>query len=215
MVWIILSIISLLFMLVFKGESKREHMSVRIGTKTDYLKAQKYALQKLCEEKKYTWKQFDNEFMYDCKHTKETCLAESVYPTPKTDKAVPKYYEWRDVNSSDYKEAVRLESSSKILSASAGVTEDRTSQMGGGDGMCIMGSEGFREFCENENLRYDNTDGNCYTTKQYCQPKLLAFCDNDCFEPPSGMILSKVFGTTVGRGLGAATGIDQIVMAAC
>jgi len=213
--WIILSIVVLFFMLIFNGKSKKEHMSVRIATKTDKLKAQKYALKKLCEEKNYVWKQFDNEFMYDCKHTKGTCLAESVYPTPETENAVPRYYEWRDTNSSDYKEAVRLESSSAILSSLAGVTEDRSSLMGGEDGMCIMGSEGFRKFCEDEKLRYDDTDGNCYTTRQYCQPKLLAFCNNDCFEPPMGMVLSKVFGTTIGRALGATSVLDAALIGAC
>lgn len=210
---LIVFLILVMFVILYKKSSKQENLNLRVATEVDRLRAQKYALQKMCEKNGHTWKQYDDEFMYDCKYNKSTCLGESVYPTPDVEGAVPKYYEWRDSQSADYKEAVRLGSTGALLSATMGVSDDIKSQMGG-DGMCIIGSEAFRKWCEDEKLRYDPNDGNCYTTKEYCLPKLLAFCNGDCFEPPGGMILSKVFGTTIGRALGAVTG-DAITMGAC
>ena len=210
---ILLLLIVVIVLFIYTNYSKREDLTLRVATETDRLRAQKYALKKMCEKNGYVWKQFDNEFMYDCKYTRDTCKGESVYPTPDTEGAVPRYYEWRDNKSPDYKEAVRLESTGPLLSAIMGKSDDVKSQMAD-DGMCIMGSESFRKWCEDEKLRYDPTSGNCYTTKEYCIPKLLAFCDGDCFEPPGGMILSKVFGTTIGRALGSVTG-DLLTVGAC
>jgi hypothetical protein len=34
----------------------------------------------------------------------------------------------------------------------------------------------------------------------------LGFCNNDCFEPPGGMILLKVFGNTLGKSLSMGIG---------
>jgi hypothetical protein len=84
-----------------------------------------------------------------------------------------------------------------------------------GGGLCIIGNETFRDFCEGELLRYDTSDGKCYTTKEYCNPRLLAFCNGDCFETPSSKVVSSVFGTNIGR-LATAMSIDALITkAAC
>lgn len=212
--FLLIFLIVVIVVILYKNYSRKEELNLRVATESDRLRAQKYALQKMCEKGGHVWKQYDDEFMYDCKYNKGTCLGESVYPTPKDENAVPKYYEWRDRQSVDYKEAVRLGSTGALLSASVGASDDTKNLMTESDGMCIIGSEAFRGWCEGENLRYDPNDGNCYTTKQYCLPKLLAFCNEDCFEPPGGLILSKIFGTTLGRALGAVTG-DALTVGAC
>lgn len=211
---LLLFIIIITIILIGINYKKKEHL-LNVATETDELRAQKYALQKMCEENGYTWKQYENEFAYDCKHTKKTCLNDSVYPTPNTPNAIPKYYEWRDSQSPDYKEVIRLESSSGILSSKVGASDDIQKGIGSDDGMCIIGLEDYRKWCEDEKFRYDSTNGQCYTTKPYCQKKLLGFCNNDCFEPPVGMVLSKVFGNTIGRSLGVLSYVDAAIIGGC
>jgi hypothetical protein len=211
-------VVVVLCMLLVLSKKHVEHYvgNLRVADDLDNKRAVKQALKKICNEKGYTWRELPGgEFVYDCKHTKETCLNESVYPTP--DDVVPRYYEWRDKDSEDAKEAAQLESTTPLLSAQMGASSDyrRGEDVRATEGVCVMGNEGFRKFCENEKLRYDSSTGKCFTTLEYCRPKLLAFCNGDCFEPPSGMILSKIFGTTLGRSLGQASWIDQTVMAAC
>lgn len=200
---LLIIIIIITIILISVNYKKKEHL-LTVATENDELRAQKHALKKMCEENGYTWTQYENEFAYDCKHTKETCLGDSVYPTKSDD--IPKYYEWRDSQSPDYKEVIRLESSSGILSSKVGASGDLQSGIGSGNGMCIMGLEAFRKWCEDEKMRYDPTNGQCYTTKPYCQKKLLGFCNGDCFEPPGGMILSKIFGKTLGQSISFGVG---------
>jgi hypothetical protein len=191
--------------------------NLRVADELDNKRAVKEALKKLCTEQGYEWKELPGgEFVYDCKHTQKTCLNESVYPTPSGENVVPRYYEWRDRDNEDTKEVVQLESTSPLLSFQMGDSSDyrRGEDIRSTEGICVMGNEPFRKFCEDENLRYDSSTGKCYTTLPYCTPKLLAFCNGDCFEPPAGMILSKVFGTTLGRSLGLGFG-DGMVMSGC
>lgn len=208
--FLLLIIIIVLIIGISYKYKKKEHLSLTVATETDQLRAQKYALKKMCEENGYSWKQFDDEFSYDCKHTEKSCLGDSVYPT-KPDET-PRYYEWRDRESPEYKEVVRLGSSSSILSSQIEASGDIQTGIGGDNGMCIMGLEDYRKWCEDQEFRYDTTNGQCYTTKPYCQKKLLGFCNNDCFEPPNGLILSKIFGNTIGRSLGAALGDTAVVL---
>jgi hypothetical protein len=142
-----------IFMKFYK--KKIEHFK-RIATKTDELKAQKYALKKICEKNNYIWKEFpDDEFAYDCLHSETSCLKESVYPTiiKKTSASLPiqpttpipiestpspiqiisppppQYYEWRKRNTDDYNEAVRLNSTTSILSSQFESSNNRTSEI--------------------------------------------------------------------------------------
>lgn len=166
--------------------------NLRVANEIDHKRAVKYAVKKLCEKNGYVWKDGIGEFDYDCKHTKKSCENESVYPTPKNGN--PKYYEWRDDSDG---------------------------------GKCILGNESFRTFCETgeispkddetqkiSKLRYDKSDGKCYTTRPYCNDRLLAFCNNDCFETPTSKVLTKVFGTTIGRSIGLASP-DAMAIATC
>lgn len=176
--------------------------NLRVANEIDEKRATKYALKKFCEMGGYKWVQGAEEFTYDCKHTKETCQRESVYPTPKTEDAIARYYEWRDNKSPEYKYYANEDKAYEIATNLSGgsASEPLTDP----DGICLIGNEAYRKFCEDETLRYDPNDGNCYTTKQYCNNRLLAFCNGDCYQPPGTDITSKVFGTTVARVLGAA-----------
>lgn len=186
----------------------------RIATDLDHKRAVKYAMQKMCEKGGYAWIQGGDEFTYDCKHKKETCLRESVYPTQKD--AVPQYYEWRDSNSSEAKEAGlsgEEYGTGRTISGSFADQDTINSEKVGG--ICIIGNEPFRDFCEGELLRYDTSDGKCYTTKEYCGPRLLAFCNGDCFETPGTKVISSVFGTNIGRLAGIMGGDYYITRLAC
>lgn len=214
---LIFSLVIFIIILIKKSKIIENFSGLRVIQEIDRKRATKFAIKKLCEKGGYKWFQGPDEFVYDCKHTKQTCQGESVFPTPQTENAVPKYYEWRDKNSPVYKEYSKLNQEldvSNAISASLGESSKYTNVLDE-DGICIIGNEPFRQFCEDETLRYDINDGKCYTTKPYCNQKLLAFCDNDCFEPPFSNVLSKVFGNTLGRTLGAATGVDVAVIAAC
>lgn len=208
--------------LFYKSYSKsRENYvgNLRAANELDRKRAVKYGLEMMCKKRGYKWVQGGDEFVYDCKHTKDTCENESVYPTPNTPYAVPKYYEWRDSSDEEFfetGEALVEAGTGRLLSSTVGQSSDfsRKEDVIRSDGVCILGNEPFRKFCEGENLRYDQNTGKCYTTKPYCNKRLLAFCDDDCFEPPVGMVLSAVFGSTLGRSVGTVFG-DSIYVAAC
>lgn len=175
--------------------------NLKVANEIDKQRAHKFALKTLCEKNGYKWSQGGDEFVYECKHTKDTCINESVYPTPKD--GIHKYYEWRDKSDPEFKETL------------SGIISQQSTTKWDDDGVCIMGNENFRKFCEDENLRYDTTTGKCYTTKKYCRDKQLAFCNGDCFEPPVSKITSAIFGTTIGRALGSSSLLDIAVSAGC
>lgn len=213
----------LIAFLLYKFLTKKRENYVgnkRVINELDQKRAVKYGLEMMCKNKGYRWVQGADEFVYDCKHTKDTCLNESIYPTPDVPYAIPQYYEWR--NSSDPEffetgEGVVEFGTGRLLSAAVKQSSDfnRKEDVTSDDGVCIMGNETFRKFCEKENLRYDKSTGKCYTTKPYCNKRLLAFCDDDCFEPPVAMVLGKVFGTILGRSVGTVLPDAAITHLAC
>lgn len=192
--------------------------NLKVATDYDMKKAAKYAIEQMCKKKGYIWVQGGSEFVYDCKHSQQTCERDSIYPTPDTEDAIPKYYEWRDINSSDAQEAAKLAEefgTGRMLSSQTGVSTNITDRdyvlnrdIGG---LCILGNEPMRKLCEDEGLRYDKSNGKCFTTEEYCYPKQLAFCDGDCFQPPLSYISEQVFGKTIGRSL-ARTGVAGVVL---
>jgi hypothetical protein len=193
--------------------------NLKVATDLDKKRAAKYAMEQMCKKKGYIWVQGGNEFVYDCKHSKQTCERDSIYPTPDSEDAIPQYYEWRDVNSPEAQEAAKLAeefSTGRMLSSQMGQSSDITDRdyvlnkdIGG---LCILGNEAMRKMCENEGLRYDKSNGKCFTTMEYCYPKQLAFCDGDCFQPPVSYLSQQVFGKTLGRSLARGVGIDSIEM---
>lgn len=194
--------------------------NLKVATDLDKRRAVKYALEKMCKDNGYRWVEGGDEFTYDCKHTKETCLQESVYPTPDSDDAVPQYYEWRDASDPEAKETGEgtvQYGTGRQLSASVGQSSDYSlaEDVTKGGGVCIIGLEDFRKFCEKEDLRYDPRTGKCYATEPYCLSKQLAFCDGDCFEPPVAKVASFILGDTVGRSIGAAVGENRSLNAIC
>lgn len=196
--------------------------NLRVMTELDKKRAAKYALEETCKAGGYIWVQGGDEFIYDCKHSKQTCERDSIYPTPDTEDAIPQYYEWRDKNASEAQEAAKLAeqfSTGRMLSSKTGDSSDITDRdyvlnqdIGG---LCILGNESMRKICEDEGLRYDKNTGQCFTTKEYCYPKLLAFCNGDCFQPPTSYISEQVFGKTLGRSIGQLGVWDQVIKAAC
>lgn len=173
----------------------------RMETELDKKRAVKYAMKKMCEKQGYQWIQGGDEFVYDCKHTRDTCLRESVFPTKKD--ADPKYYEWRPTSSPDAKElGIEAEKygMGSTISGATNLSKEEVNAVEAG-GVCIIGNEPFRQFCEDEFLQYDPSNGKCVTTAEYCNPRMLAFCNGDCLETPSSKVLSSVFGTTIGRSL--------------
>jgi hypothetical protein len=199
---IIYIFLAILLYCTFFARNKEQYVgNLRVANEIDKKRAIKFAAKTLCEKKGYKWSQGGDEFIYDCKHTKDTCRNESVYPTPES--GYPRYYEWRDQSDPEFNETL------------TGIISQNSTTKRDDEGVCILGNETFRNFCEKEELRYDANNGKCYTTKQYCNDKQLAFCDGDCFETPTSKIAGAVFGTTIGRALGRASLIDNIVIAAC
>jgi len=171
-----------------------------IATDLDHKRALKEALMGVCKQAGYTWVELPgNEFVYDCKHTKKTCLRDSV----KDD--MYGYQEWRELDSKDAQEIAKLESTGSILSANVGESTDfrRSGDvLSNKEGVCILGNLNYKQFCEGEGIKYDPNDGTCTTIRRYCNKSLLAYCNGDCFEDPGSMLMSKVFGTTLGRSSG-------------
>jgi hypothetical protein len=162
--------------------------SLRVATPLDEKRALKYALREICQKGGYEWFDSDkDEFLYDCKHSKATCVNESIFPTPAGKNA--NYQEWRTIDSPDGK---------TIAKRSARMMQSPT-------GYCIMGNEEFRKLCEKELLDYNPSTGECKTTRDYCKSKFLAFCPAigeegyDCYENFVTAVTGKVFGNTLSR----------------
>lgn len=218
-IYIIIILLVFVIVVINKIYVNEPFGNLRVANELDPKRAIKQAVRKLCEKGGYTWVQGESEFIYDCKHNKTSCLKDSVYPT--RENYVPRYYEWREYDSEDAKEAAKLGASfgsARLLSSSLGQSADLSKEeyirSEETNGVCIIGNESFRQTCEKDSLNYDPSTGKCTVTKKYCNDRLLAYCDGDCFEPPVGMVLSKVAGTTLGRSVGLFFG-DSIVMAAC
>jgi|GWRWMinimDraft_5_1066013.scaffolds.fasta_scaffold06545_1 hypothetical protein len=182
----------------FLSQQIEPYTQQQIATDRDILLATKEAFRKRCVNNGYIWKESGDvktstatnqpsvlssgtdEFRYDCLHTRETCLKNSIYPTYAEDP--PSYYEWRSEPGND---------------------------------RCVIGNEGFRDFCEKEGLTYEPETGNCKTNKQYCFNKGLPFCNGDCYVPPGQWLSEQIFGTTLGRTLAQASPERWIAEAAC
>jgi hypothetical protein len=206
------------------GKSVRETYvgNLKVATEYDIKKAAKFAIEQICKKKGYIWVQGGSEFVYDCKHSQQTCERDSIYPTPDTEDAIPQYYEWRDINSPEAQEAAKLAEefgTGRMLSSQLGDSTDITDRDYVLDrdigGLCILGHEPMRKLCEDEGLRYDKSNGKCFTTKEYCYPKLLAFCNGDCFQPPGSYLSEQIVGKTAGRSIGQASWIDQVIQYSC
>jgi hypothetical protein len=202
-----------LFTLPSKGIRETYVGNLKVATDYDMKRAAKYAIEQICKKRGYIWVQGGSEFVYDCKHSKETCTRDSVYPTPDKEDAIPQYYEWRDINSEEAQEAARLAEqfgTGRMLSSQLGDSTNITDRDYVLDrdigGLCILGNEPMRKLCEKEGLRYDKSNGKCFTTQEYCYPKQLAFCDGDCFQPPLSYVSEQIFGKTIGRSFARATG---------
>lgn len=196
--------------------------ATKIATESDSKRAMKYALEKRCKNKGYFWFQGADEFVFDCKHTKTSCSKDSVYPTKEG--VIPSYLEWREFGSEDanlagYLGAQKTNDMTSILSAqpSIGISSNITTKFDNKElgGVCIIGNEEFRKFCENEGLRYDITNGQCYTTQPYCAKRGMPFCNGDCFDDPSLMINKAILGDTLGTILSVASPSYLITQAAC
>lgn len=156
--------------------------SFTIMNTEDQKNALKYANNKLCKEQGALFLDNGNDG-YECVHTEESCLKGSVYPT--REGMAPSYYEWRKNGTAD---ANNLGVSAKNDRGVAG-------------GVCIMGNEMYRSFCESNKLKYNPVDGTCKTTKQYCKDRLLYFKDGDCYQDPVSWTLTQGLGDTLGRPL--------------
>lgn len=213
-----IALILILFFLILFFKNTKEHLSTQVANETDIKRATKFALRKRCESKGYKWYQGADEFVYDCKHTKETCLRDSVY---NPDEEPYLYLEWRPTGSEDAKAAgfngVTAERKilSNLLGQSSNITSEDEINNPEFEGVCISGNVQFRKFCENEGLKYDPSTGKCTVTKEYCNSKGLEYCNEDCFEDPGTWLLSSLLGDTVGRSLGYLTGTKYLTKAAC
>jgi hypothetical protein len=206
--------------LFFRYISPKEHFTnKRVATDLDKKRAVKYALQRTCINNGYTWTQYGNEFAYDCKHTKITCERDSVYPTTKEN--LGQYFEWREPNTDGAKLVAARTIASKnfephtlMLSAKSGQSDYKATESDiSSQGVCILGNEYMREFCESNQLKYDISTGKCRTTQAYCSTKCLAFCKGDCFQSDTDKALNFVLGNTIARSMscGMLAGIVPIV----
>lgn len=199
--------------------TKENFGNLRVANELDKKRALKYALKKTCELKGYMWVEQADEFTYDCKHTKETCNKESVYPTKAGD--IPKYYEWREPDSKDALNAAQnsinlLDNRSETLSKQVGqssLTESENDITK--NGICIIGNEYFRETCESNKLTYDKTDGSCKTNRSYCASKCLPYCNGDCWQTTSNRVGEAILGSTLGRTLTCANKERAVTEAIC
>ena len=212
--YLTIAILVLLLWIFVKGQTKEPFLTV--ATELDHKRALKYALKKKCESSGYQWVELGDEFSYDCKHTKQTCLKDSIYPTPEG--KFPQYYEWREPNSTDaqlmaerrsvsqdYREQQAL---SQNFGSSINLSKDQINSQY--SGVCILGNEPFRKVCEDEKLQYDPSTGKCKTTEAYCISKGLPFCNGDCYNPPNSWLMEQILGTTLGRTLSAGTNAAAI-----
>jgi hypothetical protein len=204
------------FMYIFFRQNSKEHL--RVVNEIDQKRAVKEALKTLCTVKGYSWYEMGDEFTYDCKHTKETCLRDSIYPTPED--GYPQYYEWRDASHKDAKDTgintVEAKTSTILSSDFAGSTNIKTvDTVNHEGGVCILGNEYFRKMCEDEKLTYDPSTGECKTNYDYCHSKQLPFCNGDCFMDPGTWVVDKILGGTIAKAWSNVTLSRAITEAAC
>jgi hypothetical protein len=214
--YLIILIITLIIIFYKYFQIKETYVGdLRVANETDKNRAIKFALETLCKKKGHRWIPLGGELEFDCKFTKKSCINESVYPTPENKPA--KYYEWRDSKSEDAQKVVEntLNSKSKnidvydvsqeTLSKKAGLSSasQKKSDILDKEGLCIIGNEYFRKFCEDNNLTYNKDTGACVTNEPYCLKRVLPFCDGDCYKPPGSWLAESVLGTTLGRSLAA------------
>lgn len=217
MILVILIMFFLCIYLVSKEEIREHYGNLRVANSTDEKRAIKYALKTICEKKGYKWVEMGDEFAFDCKHTESTCKNESVYETVLGN--TPKYYEWRDQNSQDAKDArnnvINMTDNNKklVLSTDIGFSSYIGSDVGNEKGICILGNEFFRKTCEENDLTYNIKDGSCVTNKDYCLKKVLPYCNGDCYQPPLSWLSETVLGTTLGRSLAAPN--NYVTQALC
>lgn len=226
---ILLFIISIFYFYYLNNTITETYVgNLKVATDLDRRKALKYALQQTCINKGYKWVELGDEMTFDCKYTKDTCLKDSIYPTQEN--KLPKYYEWRDSTSEDAKKVVEntLNSPSRNVSASDTSQDTLSKKIGlsslsqteqdilDKDGLCILGNETFRQFCEDNGLTYNPKDGSCVTNESYCLKRVLPFCNGDCYKPPVSFLTESVLGTTLGRSLATMSnyGIAGICKAA-
>jgi hypothetical protein len=215
--FIFLTIIVLyIFFLYSKSNQIKETYTgtLRIANELDKKRAFKFALKSICQSKGYHWLEYGDEFSYDCKHSKQTCESESVFPTKIG--TSPKYYEWRDSNSKDAKEISNRLSLVKdyqpqTLAQQAGQSSFSEESVNNPEtgGICIIGNEMFRSMCEDEKLTYNKNDGTCVTNKPYCMSKCLPYCEKDCYVDPLQWTWEAIVGTTLGRGTGCAANLAK------
>lgn len=205
-----LTILLTLF-LMYKPTKETYTGNLRVENDKDKKLALKYALKKVCEKRGYKWIEGGDEFTYDCKHTEETCKRDSVYPTKEG--AIPQYFEWRASNSSDAKDVGsktvnimdgRPQSLSKSVGQSSLSESENDINNEDAGGLCILGNERFRSFCEENGLTYNPDDGSCVTNRKYCNNRCLPFCNGDCYLPPDSWAYEQIFGATLSRSFGCA-----------
>ena len=182
-----------------------------IANETDDARALKFALKQKCLRDGNRFLEGGDEFSYDCKYTKDTCLKNSVYPTPEGES--PKYYEWREAGDetalhNTYE--LSLTNKSTVLSSSAGQSSNVEIDDTSGAGTCIVGNETFRNFCENNGLYYDPNDGRCKTKRKYCNNRLSAYCNDDCYTEPTEKFWSYIFGDTVSKAVWPTWAVAQV-----
>lgn len=201
-IFIFLLVIILIFVYYYYKvvQKKKIVEGLSVANDTDDKRAIKYALKQKCLRDGHRFLEGADEFTYDCKYTKDSCLKASVYPTPEGKS--PKYYEWRDVSDETALQnsyELSLTNKSTILSSSVGQSSsveiaDQTSP-----GTCIVANENFRNLCESNGLYYDMSDGLCKTTRKYCNNRLSAYCYNDCYTDATSSFMNTIFGDTIGK----------------
>lgn len=204
---VVLVLIALVILAFFYIPKKEPFGNLTVATEIDHKRAVKYALERSCLDNGYKWIQYGDEFAYDCKHVKETCERDSIYPT--AENSNPRYYEWRSPDTEDAKivaartiSSKNLQSENELLSKQYGHSDYRASESEiAKDGVCIIGNEMYREFCESNDLIYDKTNGKCKTSEKYCRTKCLAFCHGDCYQSPTDKGLNYVLGNTLARSM--------------
>ena len=148
----------------------------------DFDRAHIYALQNMCTNRGYIWKYSSGArgrtrgYVWDCLHTKETCIKESLkvlkHPDNDTEyKTADKYFEWDDVA-----------------------------------GVCTYASPYIRNVCEGENnFWYDARGGvrgdfKCHIPPEYCTKYAQdGFKNHDCFIYFGQMVAENIASTVAVR----------------
>jgi len=146
----------------------------------DFDRAHIYALQNMCTNRGYIWKYSSGSsgrtrgYVWDCLHTKETCIKESLkilkHPDmDPTNKTADLYYEWDNIA-----------------------------------GVCTYASPYLRNICEGENKFWYDARGEiksshkCHLTPDYCTKYAQdAFKQHDCFIY-FGQAVAEALSTTIG-----------------